>query len=132
MTRDQIISLAQQAAAKHGHTIRTTDEIVETLTAFAELLAEGRAGRSGRWRWESFPTLRHTIVTDPFGYEYEVRHGELSPLIARMIRSLVDDTNALAKGAEDLVREADRANEIALHEMGVALIDLNVIKRART
>lgn len=37
MTRDDIISMAQKAAAQHGHTIKATDEIVETLTSFYAL-----------------------------------------------------------------------------------------------
>jgi hypothetical protein len=34
MTRDDIIAMAREAAAQHGHTIKETDEIVETLTSF--------------------------------------------------------------------------------------------------
>jgi hypothetical protein len=34
MTRDDIVCMAREAAAQHGHTIKETDEIVETLTSF--------------------------------------------------------------------------------------------------
>lgn len=37
--RDGIIRMAREAAAKHGRTIKPTDEIVETLTSFAALVA---------------------------------------------------------------------------------------------
>ena len=39
MTRDEIIQMAQKAAAQHGHEIKETNEIVETLTSFAKLVA---------------------------------------------------------------------------------------------
>jgi hypothetical protein len=39
MTRDEIVQMAQKAAAQHGHEIKETNEIVETLTSFAELVA---------------------------------------------------------------------------------------------
>ena len=32
MTRDEIIQMAQEVAAQHGHEIKETNEIVETLT----------------------------------------------------------------------------------------------------
>jgi hypothetical protein len=38
MNRLEIIQMAQEAAAKPGHEIRETNEIVETLTSFAELV----------------------------------------------------------------------------------------------
>jgi predicted DNA-binding protein len=35
---ERIKELAEQAAKKHGHTIRFTEEITETLDSFAELI----------------------------------------------------------------------------------------------
>ncbi len=40
MNQDRIKQMAEQAAATHGHTIKATPEIMETLTAFAALVAE--------------------------------------------------------------------------------------------
>ena len=39
MTKDDIIKMAVEVAAQHGHTIKPTDEIVETLTSFYHLVA---------------------------------------------------------------------------------------------
>ena len=39
MTQDEIIEMARQAANQCGHTIKATPEIVETLEAFAKLVA---------------------------------------------------------------------------------------------
>lgn len=39
MTRDEIIQMAQEAVKKHGHEIKYTDENVELLGSFAELVA---------------------------------------------------------------------------------------------
>ena len=38
MNTKDIVRLAKEAAEIHGHTIKTTDEIVETLTSFAFLV----------------------------------------------------------------------------------------------
>jgi uncharacterized protein (DUF779 family) len=38
--KDEIIEMARQAANQCGHTIKATPEIVETLEAFAKLVAE--------------------------------------------------------------------------------------------
>jgi hypothetical protein len=55
MNQDRIKQMAEQAAATHGHTIKATPEIMETLTAFAALVAEDCAGLcdlgAGIW-WE--------------------------------------------------------------------------------
>ncbi len=40
MNQDRIKQMAEQAAATHGHTIKATPEIMETLIAFAALVAE--------------------------------------------------------------------------------------------
>jgi hypothetical protein len=37
MDKQDILRMAREAAAQHGHTIKPTDEIVETLTSFASL-----------------------------------------------------------------------------------------------
>lgn len=39
-TREQVIDMATVAAQKHGHTIKPTDEIVETLTSLCALAAD--------------------------------------------------------------------------------------------
>jgi len=39
MTKDGIIRMAKEAVAKHGHTTNPTDEVVEALTSFANLVA---------------------------------------------------------------------------------------------
>lgn len=39
-TREQVIEMAKSAAQEHGHTIKATDEIVETLMSFASLAAD--------------------------------------------------------------------------------------------
>lgn len=41
---ERIRELAEQAAKKHGHTIRFTEEITETLDTFAELIVRECAG----------------------------------------------------------------------------------------
>lgn len=38
-TRDQVIDMAREAAQEHGHTIKATDEIVETLMSLCTLAA---------------------------------------------------------------------------------------------
>jgi hypothetical protein len=50
MNREDIIKLAREAAAQHGHTIKPTDEIVETLTSFATLIAS-RVAAAERNSW---------------------------------------------------------------------------------
>jgi hypothetical protein len=39
MTQDEIKQMAREAVAQHGHEIRETNEILETLTSFANLVA---------------------------------------------------------------------------------------------
>lgn len=38
--RDQVIDMARQAAQQHGHTIKATDEIVETLMSLCTIAAD--------------------------------------------------------------------------------------------
>lgn len=38
--RDQVIEMAKAAAQEHGHTIKATDEIVETLMSLCTLAAD--------------------------------------------------------------------------------------------
>lgn len=49
MNREDIIQMAREAAAQHGHTIKPTDEIVETLTSFA-LIVEYEASKKAHER----------------------------------------------------------------------------------
>lgn len=49
MDRADVIRWAQEAAAQHGHTIKATPEIMETLTSFAALAyAAGQAAERER------------------------------------------------------------------------------------
>jgi hypothetical protein len=62
MNREDIIKLAKEAAALHGHTIKPTDEIVETLTSFAALIA---AAERNSWPAEMEAMERQVnILTD--------------------------------------------------------------------
>jgi hypothetical protein len=49
MNREDLIRMAREAAAQHGHTIKPTDEIVETLTSFA-LIVEYEASKKAHER----------------------------------------------------------------------------------
>jgi hypothetical protein len=49
MTKDDIIRMAKEAAAQHGHTIKPTDEIVETLTSFYHLIAAAERERLAKY-----------------------------------------------------------------------------------
>ena len=49
MNREDVIRMAREAAAQHGHTIKPTDEIVETLTSFA-LIVEYEASKKAHER----------------------------------------------------------------------------------
>lgn len=51
--REDIIRMAQEAAKQHGHTIKPTDEIVETLTSFAALVAKAAIQDDLLWQAET-------------------------------------------------------------------------------
>ncbi len=49
MNRLEIIQMVQEAAAQHGHEIKETNEIVDTLTSFAELVAAKEREECALW-----------------------------------------------------------------------------------
>jgi hypothetical protein len=93
LQRADIIRLASQAAAQHGHTIKPTDEIVETLEAFAGLVLAINVPEAG------FGNMREAEQGKPLIY---VASGHLREVV---------NGNAMLIYASP---EADRFADVAL------------------